>query len=88
MSEDFKKIANLIGSFLNSISVPYTFTHVKTENQISVEYLCGEHVISVNTSTTIIWGRVQTNCLQSPMFILLENLEEFKLYIRAKCILE
>ena len=90
MSEDFKKIANLIGSFLNSIGVPYTFTHIKTENQISVEYLCGQHVISVNTSTLtpLIWGRVQTNCLQSPMYILLEKLEDFKKCIRSKCILE
>ena len=88
MSEDFKKIANLIGRFLNSIGVPYTFTHVKTENTISVEYLCGEHVISVNTSPHLIWGRVQTDCLQSPMFILLEKLEDFKRCIRSKCILK
>ena len=91
MSEDFKKIANLIGRFLHSIGVPYTFTHVKTKNTVSVEYLCGEHVISVNASTIPliwIWGRVQTNCLQSPVFILLEKLEDFKRYIRSKCILE
>ena len=90
MSQDYKKIVNLIGSYLNSIDVPYTFTHVQTEHHMGVEYVCGEHTISVNMSTLplIIWGRVQTDCFSSPMYILLENLEEFKRYIRSKCILE
>ena len=80
--------ADLIGSYLNSIDVPYTFTHVKSDHHMGVEYLCGEHTISVNMSLNTIWGRVQTDCFSSPMFILLENLEEFKRYIRSKCILE
>ena len=90
MSQDYKKRVNLIGSYLNSIDVPYTFTHVKSDHHTGVEYLCGEHIISVNMSTVplIIWGRVQTDCFSSPMYILLENLEEFKRYIRSKCILE
>lgn len=84
MSENFKRIANLIGSYLNSIGVPYTFTHVQTENQISVEFLCGEHVITVNMSLNTIWGRVNFG----PMYTLLEKLEDFKRCIRTKCILE
>ena len=83
MSENFKRIANLIGSYLNSIGVPYTFT-VQTENQISVEYRCGEHIISVNTSLNTIWGRVDSGS----MYTLLEKLEDFKKCIRTKCILE
>lgn len=85
----YKKICNLIGSYLNSIDVPYTFIHVQDDNSIGVEYTCKDHVISVNMSLSksVIWGRVQTDCLLSPMFILLEKLEDFKECIRSKCIL-
>ncbi len=87
---NYKIICNLIGNYLNSIHVPYTFKHVQDEQQYSVEYMCKEHVISVNMSrvTPIIWGRIKTGCLLSPMFILLEKLEDFKQCIRSKCILE
>jgi hypothetical protein len=88
MSENFKRIANLIGSYLNSIGVPYTFIHVQSEHKISVEYTCGEHVITVNMSLNTIWGRVHSGCLLSPMYRLLDKLEDFKKCIRTKCILE
>lgn len=86
---DYKIICNMIGSYLISIHVYYTFIHVQNDNSIGVAYTCGEHVISINMFlvNSVIWGRVQTGCLLSPMFILLEKLEDFKECIRSKCIL-
>ena len=92
MTEYFKKIANLVGIFLNSHKLPYVFIHVDNEVIRGVEYTCNKCIISVyiskNTSEPIIWGIVQKGCIRSPMFIFPRKLEDFKNCVLAKCILE
>jgi len=92
MVDIFRKISNLVGIYLNSIHIPYTFEHKKYSDIIAVEYKCNEHIITVNMSTIteslIIWGRIQKGAILGPQYRLLEQLEDFKKDIRTKCIFD
>jgi hypothetical protein len=92
MVDIFRKISNLVGIYLNSIHIPYTFEHKKYSDRIAVEFMCCEHVITVNmstiTNTLIIWGRIQKGAILGPQYRLLEQLEDFKRDIRTKCIFD
>lgn len=92
MTEYFKKIANLVGIFLNTQNLPYVFKHIDNDVLYSVEYTCNKCIISVyiskKTSEPIIWGIVQKGCIRSPMFIFPQKVEEFKNCILTKCVFE
>jgi hypothetical protein len=90
MVELFKKMSNLVGMYLNSLDIRYTFEQKTYPDRFSVEYKCNDYTVSVNMYTIcgngIIWGRIHSETMLGPQYRLLEQLEEFKREIRSKCI--
>ncbi len=86
MSDLYKKIANMIGQYLNFNDIQYSFEHKISGDQDSVKYMCGITFIIV--STNVLTHHITGSVNSGKEYKLLEELEEFKKEIRAKCILK